>query len=77
MKKEKENCRMEAGSQAQYQMTSMNKAKSEGRFCSRPDVQTSTGFHLFLGQMVDSSLWLHSPLSNSGPCQCLLPHPGS
>jgi len=31
----------------------MNKAKSEGRFFFffvRPDIQTSTGFHLFLGQ---------------------------
>ena len=57
-------------------MTSMNKAKSEGRFLLRPDVQTSTGFHLFLGQKLDSSLWLHSPLSSSGPCQCLQPLPG-
>ena len=32
MKNKKENCRMEAGSQAQNSMTSMNKAKSEGRF---------------------------------------------
>ena len=78
MKKEKESCRMEAGSQAQNQMTSMNKAKSEGRFFfSRPEVKTSTGFHLFSGQKLDSSMWLHSPLSSSGPCQCLQPHPGS
>ena len=77
MKNEEENCRMEAGSQAQNQMTSMNKAKSEGRYFSRPDIQTSAGLHLFLGPKVDSSLWLHSPLSSSGPCQCLQPHPGS
>ena len=32
MKNEKENCRIEAGSQAENQMTSVNKAKSEGRF---------------------------------------------
>ena len=44
MKNEKENCRIEAGSQAQNQMTSMNKSKSEGRFFLRPDVQTSTSW---------------------------------
>ena len=32
MKNKKENCRIEAGSQAQNQMTSMNKAKSQGSF---------------------------------------------
>ena len=37
----------------------------------------STGFHLFLGQKLASSLWLHSPLSSSGPCKSLQPHPAS
>ena len=45
MKNEKENCRIEAGSQAKNQMTSMNKAKSEGRFFFlRPDVRPPLAF---------------------------------
>ena len=41
---------MQAGSHSPNEMTSMNKAKSEGRFFSRPEVKTSTGFHLFWSQ---------------------------